>query len=134
MGANRGHHLPLSQPRGGIFMRELRRVLIRLAGYFGAARREREWNAEFEAHLQLHIEDNLRAGMSAEEARRQALLKFGGIEPVKESMRDNSGFVWLDAMLRDIQYALRGLRRSPGFAVTTIFSLTLGLGASLAVF
>jgi putative ABC transport system permease protein len=109
-------------------------MLVRLAGCFGRSRREREWAAEFESHLEMHIADNLRAGMSPEEARRRALVASGGIESVKESLRDQAGFAWLDTTLRDIRYALRGLRRSPAFAITTIFSLTLGLGASLAIF
>ena len=115
-------------------MRKLRAVLVRLAGWFGKTRREREWTAEFESHLRLHIDDNLRAGMSAEEARREALVKFGGVESVKESMRDRTTFMWIDTSWQDIRYALRSLRRSSGFAVTAILSLALGLGASLAVF
>src|SRR5207249_2767092 len=95
-------------------MRRLRSVLARLLGHFGRAHRERDWTAEFESHLQVHIEDNLRAGMSAEE--------------------DQASFAWLDTTSRDIRYALRGLGRSPGFTVTTLLSLALGLGASLAIF
>jgi len=82
----------------------------------------------------MHIEDNLRTGMSAEEAQRHALMHFGGIDTVKESMRDQARLAWLDTTLRDSRYGLRGLRRSPGFTVTTLFSLALGLGASLAIF
>jgi len=115
-------------------MRTLRAVLVRLGAWLGKTRRERDWTAEFESHLQMHIEDNLHAGMSPEEARRQALIKFGGIESVKQSMRDRATFVWFDTTWQDIRYALRSLRRSSGFAVTAILSLTLGLGASLAVF
>ena len=115
-------------------MRKWRRIAVRLGGLFTARQREREWKAEFESHLEMHVEDNLRAGMSAEEARRQALVAFGGIESAKDSMRDRAGFVSLDIALRDIRYAFRGLRRSPSFALSTIVSLSLGLGASLAVF
>ena len=115
-------------------MRTLRAVMVRLAGWFGSTRRERDWTAEFESHLQLHIDDNLRAGMSPEQARREALVKFGGVESVKQSMRDRATFAWFDTTLQDTRYALRSLRRSSGFAVTAILSLALGLGASLSVF
>jgi putative ABC transport system permease protein len=115
-------------------MRLLRTVLARLAAWFGKTRREREWTAEFESHLRLHIDDNLRAGMSPEEARRQALVKFGSVESVKESMRDRATFVWIDTSWQDVRYAWRSLRRSSGFTVAAILSLALGLGASLAVF
>jgi putative ABC transport system permease protein len=115
-------------------MSRLRGIVARLRGLFFAGGREREWRAEFETHVALHVEDNLRAGMSAEEARRRALVEFGGLEAVQDSMRDQASFLWLDTALRDIRYALRGLRRSPMFALSSIASLTLGLGASLAVF
>ena len=108
-------------------MRRLRSIPARLLGWFGRARREAEWTAEFESHLQMHIDDNLRAGMSAEEARRRALMQFGGIDAMKESLRDQASFTWLDTALRDVRYALRGLRRSRGFTVTTLLSLALGL-------
>src|SRR6266852_9188799 len=93
-------------------MRTLRALLVRLGSWLGKTRRERDWTAEFESHLQMHIDDNLRAGMSPEEARRQALIKFGGVEWVKESMRDRATFVWFDTTWQDIRYALRSLRRS----------------------
>src|SRR5579872_1905376 len=115
-------------------MKRLRIVMIRLTGLFHRAKHERDWNLEFESHLHLHIEDNIRAGMSPDEARRQALLKFGGVEPVKESMRERATFTSIDTTLRDLRYAVRNLTRNPGFAMTTISSLTLGLGASLAIF
>src|SRR5216110_1601440 len=115
-------------------MRKLRAVLFRLAGWFGKTRREREWTAEFDSNLRLHIDDNVRAGMNPEQAWREALVKFGGVESAKESMRDRATFVWIDTSWQDIRYAWRSLRRSSGFAVTAILSLALGLGASLAVF
>jgi putative ABC transport system permease protein len=115
-------------------MSGLRAILRRFGGHFGKARREREWAAEFESHLEMDIADNLPSGMSHEEARRRALIRFGGVEPVKESMRDRASLGWAEEALRDIRYALRGLRRSPGFAVVTLLSLSLGLGASLAIF
>jgi len=115
-------------------MSRLRGIVVRLRGLFFAGGREREWRAEFESHVALHVADNLRAGMSAEEARRRALVEFGGLESVQDSMRGQASFLWLDTALRDIRYAFRGLGRSPAFALSSIASLTLGLGASLAVF
>lgn len=115
-------------------MKSLRAFFVRLAGAFGKARREREFSAEYESHLAMHIDDNLRAGMSPEQARRQALLKSGRPESTKESMRDRWTLLWLETTWQDIRYALRGLRRSPAFSITVILSLALGLGASLAIF
>jgi len=115
-------------------MRKLRAVLVRLTAWFSRTRRERDWADEFESHFRMHIDDNLRAGMSPEEARREALVKFGGVESAKESMRDRATFVWIETAWQDIRYAWRSLRRSVGFAATAILSLALGLGASLAVF
>ncbi|HEY0081542.1 MAG TPA: permease prefix domain 1-containing protein, partial [Pyrinomonadaceae bacterium] len=65
-------------------MRQLRVALARLAGLFGREARERELAEELESHLQMHVEDNLRAGLSPEEAWRQALVKLGGVEQTKE--------------------------------------------------
>jgi putative ABC transport system permease protein len=115
-------------------MRRVRSIAVRLGRLLGRARSEREWKAEFESHLEMHIQDKMRAGVGAEEARRQALVEFGNLESTKDSMRDQAGFVWLDTALRDAGYAFRGLRRSRAFTITAILSLTLGLGASLAVF
>jgi len=115
-------------------MRTLRAVLVRLWGWRGRMRREREWAAEFESHLALDIEDNIRAGMTPEEAAREARLKFGGVEAVTEAMRDRAGIRWVETTWQDVRYAARGLRRAPAFAAAAIGSLTLGLGAALAVF
>ncbi|HLK65640.1 MAG TPA: ABC transporter permease [Bryobacteraceae bacterium] len=115
-------------------MRKLRAALVRLLGSIRKSQREREMADEFESHLQMHVEDNLRAGMPPDEARRAAVLKFGGVEFAKEAVRDMSTTMWLEITLRDVQYALRGLIRNPGFALTAIVSLMLGIGASLAIF
>jgi hypothetical protein len=80
-------------------MRQLRAWLVRLGGFFRRNRSERELAAEMESHLQMHIEDNLRVGMSAPEARRQALMKFGGVEQTKEIYRDRRGIPFLETLL-----------------------------------
>ena len=89
---------------------------------------------EFAANLQLHIDDNIRAGMSPEQARREAMMKFGSVEATKESVRETARLTSLDAIWQDLRYAIRGLRLNPGFAATAIMSLTLGIGASVAVY
>ena len=98
-------------------MKALWRVWARVTGMFRRGRQDREMAQEFESHLQMHIDDNIRAGMSPEQARREALMKFGGMEAAKESVRETSRLMWLETAARDIRYALRGLRLNPGFAV-----------------
>ena len=115
-------------------MRRLRSALARLTGMFTASRREREMAAELDAHLALHIDDNLRAGMSPAEARRQALLKFGPVEGMKEAYRDRGGIPLLSHIARDVRYALRMLRKSPGFSATVIFTTALAVGVNAAIF
>jgi len=115
-------------------MKRLRAMIARLAGLFQKDFRDRELRDEFESHLEMHIDDNVRAGMSPEEARRQALVKFGGLEAAKESVRETARLRWIETTVQDIRYALRGLRLNPGFAATAILSLALGIGSSLAIF
>ncbi len=115
-------------------MRTLFALWARLTGLFRKNWRDRELAAEFESHLQMHIDDNIRAGMGPEQARREALVKFGGMEAAKESVRETSRLVWLETAARDVRYALRGLRLNPGFATTAVLSLALGIGASVAIY
>jgi putative ABC transport system permease protein len=115
-------------------MRKAVAFFKRLGGWWGRARRERDLRDELAAHFQLHIEDNLRAGMSPHEAHRQAALRFGSLDSAAESVRDSWTVAWLESMRQDLIYALRALRRNPAFAITAILSLALGIGAGIAIF
>ena len=115
-------------------MRVVRASLLRLLGTFAGSRRERELADELQSHLQLHIDDNLRAGMSAAEARRQALVRLGGMEAIKEQHRDRGGFPVLSHLMQDLSFAARLLRKAPGFSVTAIVTIALAVGVNAAIF
>jgi hypothetical protein len=91
----------------------LRAWLNKLTGVVPTQRQEQDFSSELDSHLQLHIDDNLRSGMAPSEARRQAILKLGGIEHTKQAHREGRTFPLLETTLQDIRYALRQLRRSP---------------------
>jgi hypothetical protein len=82
-------------------MRKLRAFVIRLRGLFRAKRSEDEFAAELESHVALHIDDGIRAGLTLQEARRQALIRLGGEEQAKQAHRDRRTFPWLESLLRD---------------------------------
>ncbi|MBV9759416.1 MAG: ABC transporter permease [Acidobacteriaceae bacterium] len=115
-------------------MRSIRAFLRRLAGLFSQPRWEREIAAELESHLELHIADNVRSGMSPQEARRVALLKLGGLSVARETYRDRATLPALENLLLDLRFAVRQFARNPAFAVTAILVLSLGICAASAIF
>ena len=115
-------------------MRELRGWLMRLFGLFSRQQREHEFAEELESHLAFHIEDNLRAGLSPEEARRQALIKLGGVALTRERQREQRGLPMLETLWQDLRFGLRMLRKNWSFSLIAILTLALGISANTVVF
>jgi macrolide transport system ATP-binding/permease protein len=115
-------------------MRALRRFLARLWVCTMGRRGEERLRHEIEKHLVLQTEENVRAGLSPAEARRQAMLKFGAVEAIKEEYRDSRGLPLLETLLRDTRHGIWQLRKSPTFAFTATVTLALGIGANTAIY
>jgi hypothetical protein len=111
-----------------------RTLTLRLAALFRRKHLELELDAEVRAHLEMAAEMNKRSGMREEEAWREAIRSFGGVEQTKELYREQRGLPMIETTVQDLRFGLRILRRSPGFSALAILCLTLGIGANAAVF
>jgi putative ABC transport system permease protein len=114
-------------------MKFLRRLRARVANFF-SGQSDQRLREEMEEHIALQTAENLRAGMPEKEARRQAVLKFGGVGTVREEYHAEQGLPFVENLFQDLRYALRQLAASPGFASIAILTIALGIGATTAIY
>ncbi len=112
----------------------LRSLPFRLRAFVQRGRLERDMNEELWSHFEQQVEENQRAGMSPEEARRAASIAFGSVDCVKEECRESWGVHFVDTLVQDCRVGLRGLVRNPGYTAVVVLTLGLGIGANSAIF
>ncbi len=115
-------------------MNSLRRFFARLANLATRRGQDERLKEEIEGHIALQTEENLRAGLSPVEARRQAMLKFGGVEAMKQDYRAAHGLLFVENWVQDVRFAIRSLRRTPGLTAFVVITLALGIGMTSATF
>jgi predicted permease len=115
-------------------MRRLRALWMRLLGSLRVRQSDDEFSAELDAHVAMDTEVGVKAGLDAVEARRRALIRVGGAEQTRQAYQERRGLLWLENFAQDIRYGVRTLLRAPGFTITAVLTLGLGIGACTAIF
>ena len=112
----------------------VREAFNRVHSFFSKHPLDQELDHEIASHIEMAVEENMARGLPAEEARRQALARFGGVQQARETHRETRGLPWLDVLMQDLSFTFRTLRRDRTFTIVAVVILALGIGANVAVF